>query len=97
MILNGIIGLKILPSPNTPMTTLPTVITHKPGQQEPVLNLQNPLPFNKAIASIKEIMKNQNNDSYEKINCYNLLTDDTKNTLLEIRNLSSIEVSYAVH
>lgn len=95
MILNGIIGSKILPSRNTPMTTLPTVITHKPGQQEPVLNLQNPLPFNKAITSIKEILKNQDNDSYENINGYNLLTDDIKNTLSEICNVSTIEVSYA--
>ncbi|WP_339394329.1 dynamin family protein [Nostoc sp. UHCC 0870] len=94
MIINSIIGSKILPSRNTPMTTLPTIITHKPGQKEPVLNLQNPLPFNKAITSIKEILKNKDKNSYQEINGYYLLTDDIKTTLFSICDISIIEQSY---
>ncbi|MBC3620413.1 dynamin family protein [Vibrio metschnikovii] len=37
--INAIVGTEILPNRNRPMTALPSLIRHKPGQKEPVLRL----------------------------------------------------------
>lgn len=36
--INAIVGTEVLPNRNRPMTALPTLIRHTPGQKEPVLH-----------------------------------------------------------
>ena len=40
--INAIVGFELLPERNTPMTLLPTLIRHKPGQLVPKLSIKDP-------------------------------------------------------
>ena len=51
--INAIVGTEVLPSRNVPMTALPTLIRHKPGQAEPVLVLDNVGPLRKLAAKLR--------------------------------------------
>jgi GTPase SAR1 family protein len=51
-LINSIVGDDILPTRFGAMTTLPTLVTHRNGQQTPVLRFKNPQPFNALIAEI---------------------------------------------
>ncbi len=61
MTINAIVGQEILPSREFPMTTLPTLITHKPHQTEPTLTIQKVAPFNKLVKEIQIKLKDHNN------------------------------------
>ncbi|BDQ36829.1 hypothetical protein SYK_11890 [Pseudodesulfovibrio nedwellii] len=50
--INAIVGSEILPSRNRPMTALPTLIKHKPGQTIPVLRFPNKKPAHDFCCSI---------------------------------------------
>ena len=52
--INAIVGTEVLPNRNTPMTALPTLIRHTPGQKEPRLVLNNHDPLNQLIAGLRE-------------------------------------------
>ncbi|WP_135550895.1 dynamin family protein [Paenibacillus cymbidii] len=60
--INAIIGQEVLPNRNRPMTTLPTVIRHKVGQDEPHLTFLKPEPFNRAILRIKQELSKMSGD-----------------------------------
>ena len=77
MTINAIVGQEILPSREFPMTTLPTLITHKPKQEEPILNLKNIEPFQKLVEEIKE--KVETSQTSEQIDL-NSLIDKIKNS-----------------
>ena len=51
--INAIVGTEVLPSRNVPMTALPTLIRHKPGQAEPVLVLDHIEPLRKLAAKLR--------------------------------------------
>lgn len=51
--INALIGEEILPHRLTAMTTLPTLIRHKPGQEKPVLKLNKPDLFKKLIDEVR--------------------------------------------
>ena len=51
--INAIVGTEVLPSRNVPMTTLPTLIRHTPGQAKPVLVLDNIEPLRKLAARLR--------------------------------------------
>lgn len=53
MTINAIVGQEVLPSREFPMTTLPTLITHKPKQETPLLKLKKTEPFVKLVKDIK--------------------------------------------
>lgn len=74
MALNAIIGSKLLPSRDTPMTTLPTIITHRPNHPSS-LRIAKPEIFNKALLATRQRLS-ELGDSYRK-----LLTDDLKETI----------------
>ena len=61
MTINAIVGQEILPSREFPMTTLPTLITHKPNQTEPILSIQKVAPFTKLVTEIQTKLKENNN------------------------------------
>ncbi|MEL7895847.1 dynamin family protein [Vreelandella neptunia] len=49
---NAIVGLEVLPNRNRPMTALPTLIRHTPGQKEPVLRFKKKEAINKFIKQL---------------------------------------------
>lgn len=51
--INALVGARVLPARNQPMTTLPTLIRHTPGNVTPVLTFTKTQPFNDAIREIK--------------------------------------------
>ena len=53
----ALIGRDILPTRNNPMTTLPTIILHVPNQEEPILDLTEPLALElrKMLAEIRKL------------------------------------------
>ncbi len=68
--INALIGEEVLPHRLTAMTTLPTLIRHKPGQKEPVLKLHKLDVFKELVAEVKAkvaVVKEQGTD-LSKIN-----------------------------
>lgn len=70
--INAIVGTEVLPNRNRPMTALPTLIRHTPGQIEPILTFENNEPINVLFESIRqhiatgkvnEVLKNLSDDS----------------------------------
>ncbi|SFV55684.1 DNA double-strand break repair Rad50 ATPase [hydrothermal vent metagenome] len=85
MTINAIVGQEILPSREFPMTTLPTLITHKPKQEKPILNLKNIEPFEKLVKEIKEKVETSRTSEQRDLNS---LIDEIKN------NKISFKISY---
>lgn len=50
--INAIVGHEVLPNRNQPMTTLPTLIRHVPGQKEPKLTFQSGDPIRVVIQKL---------------------------------------------
>lgn len=61
--INAIVGAEILPNRNRPMTAIPTLIRHKPGQKEPVLRLQNNQPLNKYLQQLQGVLSKKTVDA----------------------------------
>ncbi|WP_060484210.1 dynamin family protein [Pseudomonas sp. NBRC 111123] len=55
--INAIVGTEVLPNRNRPMTALPTLIRHTPGQIEPVLKLENSAPINDLILELADALE----------------------------------------
>ncbi len=63
-LIDAIIGFELLTMREIPMTTLPTIITHKEGQKKPVLKIKE----NNSIRDIqKKLDKNNVNEEDKKI------------------------------
>lgn len=54
--INAIVGTEVLPNRNRPMTALPTLIRHTPGQVEPILRLENNGPINAVIEQLHQVL-----------------------------------------
>lgn len=52
--INAIVGTEVLPNRNRPMTALPTLIRHTPGQTDPILKFENNTPINRLFKNIRE-------------------------------------------
>ncbi|WP_395489732.1 clamp-binding protein CrfC [Cedecea davisae] len=52
--INAIVGTEVLPNRNRPMTALPTLIRHTPGQREPVLHFPHVKPIESLMAELQE-------------------------------------------
>ncbi|MFJ4453087.1 dynamin family protein [Pseudomonas sp. NPDC089392] len=61
--INAIVGHEVLPNRNRPMTALPTLIEHTPGQAEPVLELKNCKPINDLIAQLGKVISSDRGDA----------------------------------
>jgi GTPase Era involved in 16S rRNA processing len=55
--INAIVGTEVLPNRNRPMTTLPTLIRHTPGQIEPILKFDNDQAIHVLMASLRVSLK----------------------------------------
>lgn len=67
--INAIIGTEVLPNRNAPMTAIPTLIRHTPGQIEPQLTLNNIEPIEKTRLAIRKKLEasKRNGDFLERI------------------------------
>jgi len=73
--INAIVGTEVLPNRNTPMTAIPTLIRHVPGQKDPVLHLTHREPLDAlcrqlqrqldASATVQRIKDSGDADLYE--------------------------------
>ena len=52
--INAIVGTEVLPNRNRPMTALPTLIRHTPGQKEPVLHFSHVGPIEKLMTALQK-------------------------------------------
>lgn len=52
--INAIIGTEVLPNRNRPMTALPTLIRHTPGQHEPILHFPHVLPIKALMGELQK-------------------------------------------
>ncbi len=57
--INAIVGAEILPNRPEPMTTYPTLVRHKPGQTEPVLDFPVARSFNSLARKAKKKLDQQ--------------------------------------
>lgn len=51
--INAIIGTEVLPNRNRPMTALPTLIRHTPGQREPILHFPHVQPIDHFMVGLR--------------------------------------------
>ncbi len=56
--INAIVGTEVLPNRNRPMTALPTLIRHTPGQKEPVLHFSHVAPIDTLIKQLQVKLSN---------------------------------------
>lgn len=54
--INAIVGTEVLPNRNRPMTALPTLIRHTPGQVEPVLRFDNDEPIHQLMEGLRKAL-----------------------------------------
>ena len=94
--INAIVGTEVLPNRDRPMTALPTLITHTPGQFEPLLEFKNNLPIEKLMGELRQVIVLPKNRERLK----NLLAkdptmkDDMKKLLNMIENQGKFEQRY---
>jgi len=55
--INAIVGPEVLPNRNRPMTALPTLIRHTPGQREPVLHFPHVMPIETLMGELQQKLK----------------------------------------
>ncbi|ELC3177692.1 clamp-binding protein CrfC [Escherichia coli] len=55
--INAIVGTEVLPNRNRPMTALPTLIRHTPGQKEPVLHFSHVAPIDHLIQQLQQRLR----------------------------------------
>ena len=55
--INAIVGTEVLPNRNRPMTALPTLIRHTPGQKEPVLKFIHVEPIERLMQELQETLR----------------------------------------
>ncbi len=89
--INAIVGTEILPNRNRPMTAIPTLIRHTPGQYEPVLHFENSEPANNLIHKLRTIVADQSNT--EKLDAFEH-NDDMKTLLSQIENGQTLSDVY---
>ncbi|XTZ38124.1 clamp-binding protein CrfC [Salmonella enterica] len=60
--INAIVGTEVLPNRNRPMTALPTLIRHTPGQKEPVLHFSHVGPIDALAQHLQARLVNYDRD-----------------------------------
>ncbi|HCJ7372493.1 TPA: clamp-binding protein CrfC [Enterobacter hormaechei subsp. xiangfangensis] len=77
--INAIVGTEVLPNRNRPMTALPTLIRHTPGQKEPVLHFLHVAPIDTLISQLQTKLCDKDRGKLAR----RLEIDKDMNTLLE--------------
>lgn len=61
--INAIVGTEVLPNRNRPMTALPTLIRHTPGQKEPILNFIHVEPIDRLMHELQERLQKSDREA----------------------------------
>lgn len=61
--INAIVGTEVLPNRNRPMTAIPTLIRHTPGQVEPILEFDNNGPIEALMVHLRKAADHSGNRS----------------------------------
>ncbi|HGY3718387.1 TPA: clamp-binding protein CrfC [Citrobacter gillenii] len=77
--INAIVGTEVLPNRNRPMTALPTLIRHTPGQKDPVLHFSHVAP----IDALMKILQQRVRECDRQSLTHELEIDKDMNTLLQ--------------
>ena len=77
--INAIVGTEVLPNRNRPMTALPTLIRHTPGQKEPILHFSHVSPIDTLIQQLQQKLCDYDRGKLAQ----RLEIDKDMNTLLE--------------
>lgn len=64
--INAIIGTEVLPNRNRPMTALPTLIRHTPGQREPVLHFPYVQPIEQLMNTLQIRLQQTDRETLSK-------------------------------
>ena len=86
--INAIVGADVLPNRSGAMTTLPTLVTHAPGVQQPILRFSNSAPFTQAIKRIQTYC----NNAYPEF-AQGALYEETLRAIID-RNLVELKSRY---
>lgn len=90
--INAIVGTEVLPNRNAPMTAIPTLIRHTPGQIEPQLNLQHVVPLQALRSAIGDrLALPQYADEIKRLG---QSADDLHDLIAEIRRNTALVASY---
>ena len=65
--INAIVGREILPNRNRPMTALPTLIEHAPGQKAPVLHFEKRQPILDLLEKLEEKAQKLKPESLQEV------------------------------
>jgi len=60
--INAIVGKEVLPNRNRPMTALPTLIRHTPGQKQPVLHFPHVAPIEALMGELQQQLQHFSRD-----------------------------------
>ncbi|TKV23964.1 clamp-binding protein CrfC [Citrobacter sp. wls613] len=89
--INAIVGTEVLPNRNRPMTALPTLIRHTPGQKDPVLYFSHVAPIDALMKTLQQRVRECDRQSLS----HELEIDKDMNTLLlRIENGVAFERTY---
>lgn len=89
--INAIVGTEVLPNRNRPMTALPTLIRHTPGQKEPVLHFSHVAPIEALMQTLQQSMRACDRQSLTQV----LEIDKDMNALIQhIENGVAFERHY---
>lgn len=90
--INAIVGTEVLPNRNAPMTAIPTLIRHTPGQIEPQLTLQHVAPLQALRSAIGDRLPlPQYADEIKRLG---QSADDLHDLIAEIRRNTALVDSY---
>ncbi|EMF0720165.1 clamp-binding protein CrfC [Citrobacter freundii] len=77
--INAIVGTEVLPNRNRPMTALPTLIRHTPGQKEPVLHFSHVAPIDALMNILQQRVRESDRQHLTQV----LEIDKDMNDLLQ--------------
>ncbi len=77
--INAIVGTEVLPNRNRPMTALPTLIRHTPGQKEPVLHFSHVAPIDALMNILQQRVRESDRQHLTQV----LEIDKDMNVLLQ--------------
>ena len=92
--INAIVGAEVLPNRNTPMTALPTLIRHTPGQKEPLLLLNNHGPLNTLVAQLRERVQNPSRETSTALQDIEASEEDMRDLIKRVRDGEGFRMEY---
>lgn len=90
--INAIVGTEVLPNRNRPMTALPTLIRHTPGQIEPFLRFAHAGPIEKLVGELRSALASPKNKNLRS-KCLND-SDDISHLIRQIESGESFQPTY---